>query len=114
VACHRRTLGMPLGEPREVSLREELPRRAQEWAAMVAKYGLSSSPDIVELVGYNSLVYIDNMMRGAPAGQPMPALNSTVAVRQAGFGACIDTEDMFVELLQRLQARRVIPPAGSS
>jgi nucleoside-diphosphate-sugar epimerase len=109
-----RTLGMPLGAPREVSLLEELPRRRQEWAAIVAKYGLSSSPDVMELVGYNSLVYADNLMRGAPAAQPVPALNSTVAVRHAGFGACIDTEDMFVELLQRLEAKRVIPPAGIS
>lgn len=54
-----RTLGMPLGEPRAVSLLEELSRRRREWAAMVAKYGLSSSPDVMELVGYNSLVYTD-------------------------------------------------------
>jgi hypothetical protein len=31
-------------------------------------------------------------------------------VRQAGFAACTDTEDMFRALLRRLVDERVIPP----
>jgi hypothetical protein len=39
-----------------------------------------------------------------------PFVNSTIAARQAGFGDCIDTEDMFVDLLRRMAASRQIPP----
>ena len=38
------------------------------------------------------------------------AIVPTAAERQAGFGACIDTEAMFRKWLGRLAERRVIPP----
>jgi hypothetical protein len=34
---------------------------------------------------------------------------STIKIRQAGFNDCVDTEDMFVELLGELQKRRILP-----
>jgi hypothetical protein len=34
---------------------------------------------------------------------------STIKARKAGFQECIDTEEMFVELIQEMQARRYLP-----
>jgi hypothetical protein len=102
------TLGMEPGEQRPVSLAEELPRRDAEWAAIVDRYGLEAPRSILDFVGYNSLVYTDLMM-SAGGRWPVPIVNSTIKARQAGFGECVDTEDMFRNLFRRLQERRVIP-----
>jgi hypothetical protein len=37
-------------------------------------------------------------------------VSSTITLRQAGFGDCLDTGDRFLELFDRLAAGRVIPP----
>jgi hypothetical protein len=47
---------------------------------------------------------------GAFGRRPLPALLSTVKIRQAGFGDCIDTEDMFREWFAILQQRKLLPP----
>lgn len=41
---------------------------------------------------------------------PPPILVSTVKIRQAGFHDCLDTEDMFRNLIARYQALGWIPP----
>jgi nucleoside-diphosphate-sugar epimerase len=105
-------LGMAVGPPVPMSFAEDLPRRDAEWAALVARHGLAAAPSITDFVGHNSLVYADWMVagsrvRGTAAG---PALNSTIAVRRAGFHDCMDTEDMFRGWFRRLQERGVLPP----
>jgi nucleoside-diphosphate-sugar epimerase len=105
------TLGMEPGEHRPVTLAEELPKRSGEWAAIVDRYGLAAPREILDFVGYNSLVYTDVMLGGAPARGPVPALNSTIKIRQAGFHECIDSEDMFRKWFARLAEKRLIPPA---
>jgi nucleoside-diphosphate-sugar epimerase len=100
-------LGMEPGEHRPMSLATDLPRRNDEWARLVAAHDLQAPPTIEDFVGANSLVYADVMLADHPAD---PILNSTIAVRQAGFAACTDTEDMFRALLRRLVDERVIPP----
>lgn len=104
------TLGMEAGEARQVSLVEEMPKRGAEWAALVEQHGLTSPADLVEYCGYNSLVYADTVL-GAPNRPPLPILNSTIAVRQAGFTECMDTEDMFRKWFARLQETHAIPRA---
>src|SRR5215203_3444163 len=87
-------MGMEVGVHRPMSLTEDLPRRDQAWAALVDRYHLHAPRRLLDFVGYNSLVYTDNMLSGA--SEPlMPILNSTISVRQAGFHECMDTEDMF-------------------
>ena len=39
-----------------------------------------------------------------------PALVSTIKLRQAGFGGCIDTDDMFRKWFARFRERRLLPP----
>jgi nucleoside-diphosphate-sugar epimerase len=103
------TFGMALGDHRPTTLQEELPASQAQWAALVDRYALRSPTSILDFVGYNSLVYADQLLGGqdSPVG---PVLNSTIAVRQAGFHECMDTEDMFRKWFQRLQQERLLPP----
>ncbi|MGD9932107.1 MAG: NAD-dependent epimerase/dehydratase family protein [Dehalococcoidia bacterium] len=103
------TLGMETGESRPTILAEELPRWGEEWKAIVRKYDLLAAPDVLEFVGYNSAVYTDGML-GSRLASPVPALNSTIKARQAGFHDCMDTEDMFRKWFRHLQVARMIPP----
>jgi nucleoside-diphosphate-sugar epimerase len=102
------TLGMEAGEHRPASLLEELPAKQPQWAALVDRYALRCPTSIVDFVGYNSLVYADQLLAGhdSPVG---PVLNSTIAVRQAGFQECMDTEQMFRKWFERLQQERLLP-----
>jgi len=100
--------GMEGGEPRPISLAEELPKRRGEWAELVASYELTAPADLLDFVGENSLVYTDMLLAGA-AHASNPILNSTIAVRQAGFHDCIDTEDMFRKWVRKFRAKRLVP-----
>lgn len=104
------SLGMRPGERKPLSLAEELPKREAEWAALVAKYHLAAPSNLLDFVGLNSLVYTDMVLTSA-SRQPVPALNSTIKARLAGFPDCVDTEDMFVAQFRRLQEKRFIPTA---
>ncbi len=101
-------LGMAPGEHHPFSFARDLPNRAGEWRNLVAKYGLRAPADLLDFVGHNSLVYTDMLMTPSPrAGTPI--LNSTIKGRQAGFSACMDTEDMFRKWLAKLQTENIIP-----
>jgi hypothetical protein len=99
--------GTTPGERRPMSFVHDLPRRDDEWAALVARHGLDVPSSIVELVGENCLVYADMVMSDSRTG---PFFNSTIAARQAGFADCTDTEDMFVAQLHHLAALGTVPP----
>jgi nucleoside-diphosphate-sugar epimerase len=101
------TFGVAVGEHRPMSFAGDLPRRDEEWAELVARHGLRAPATIEGLVGANSLVYADVVMAQPPAG---PILNSTIAVRRAGFADCVDTADMFVAQLRAMAAMGAIPP----
>jgi nucleoside-diphosphate-sugar epimerase len=102
------TFGMEVGTHRPTRLLEELPARQTQWAALVDRDGLRAPSNVVDFVGHNSLVYADQLLSGHdPADGPL--LNSTIAVRQAGFGECMDTEVMFRKWFQRLQELRLLP-----
>jgi nucleoside-diphosphate-sugar epimerase len=102
--------GMEAGGPLPISFAEWMPRQAPAWSRLVARHHLDAPSDILEFVGENSLVYADMLLREPPAPRP-PLLNSTVKIRQAGFGECIDTQDMFVEWFTRLQESGILPAA---
>lgn len=104
------TMGMEPGESRPVRLAEFLPASQERWSALVRKHGLRAPEQILDFVGYNSLIYTDMLLAGAPAPSN-PLLNSTIAARQAGFHDCTDSEDMFRKWFARLQEGRVIPAA---
>ncbi len=105
------TMGMDVGGNLYVSLAEYLPAQQDRWSALVRRHALRAPEQILEFVGYNSLVYTDMLLGGAPAPSN-PLLNSTIAARQAGFHDCMDSEDMFRKWFAKLQDEQVIPSAN--
>ena len=101
-------LGMEVGEDRPMSLAEEMPRRSGEWAAIVDRYELRAPHALDDFVG-QSYVYADLLLGFGRTAVPLPQLVSTIKLRQAGFGECLDSEDDLVEWFARLQARRLLP-----
>lgn len=100
-------LGVEPGEPEPQSMAGTL--RAQEglWARIVERHGLRPVT-LAALLG-ESHHYADFCFAYGAKRPPAPALVSTIKLRQAGFHDCIDTEDMFRELIASLQAKNIIP-----
>ena len=102
-------LGVETGPDEPVSMVDYLKTRVDAWRAIAERYALVE-PDLLKLVG-KSHEYTDFCMATGAQRTPPPALVSTIKIRQAGFGDCIDTEDMFRALTARLIDKRVLPPA---
>ena len=102
-----RSLGLEpaFGEP--VRLSEFLTAHAGVWDRIVAKHGLEAPP-IADLVG-QSHHYADLMFAWGVTRPLAPSLVSTIKLRQAGFGDCIDTQAMFAKWFARLRERKVLP-----
>jgi hypothetical protein len=66
---------------------------------------------LADLLG-QSHFYADFCMATGATRPPLPALVSTIKLRQAGFCDCIDTEDMFRDLIASMMERRLLPPPG--
>jgi hypothetical protein len=90
-----------------LSLAAFLPAHAGVWDRIVDQRGLRPIA-MTQLLG-QSHHYADLLFSyGAP--QPLPSiLVSTIKLRQAGFGECVDTEAMFRKWLGRLVERGVLP-----
>lgn len=102
-------LAPSFGEP--FSLVDFLNANEAIWDQVVAKHGLRpiALPDLLgESHHYADLLFGTNAPDDAARA---PVLVSTIKLRRAGFGACIDTEDMFAKWLIRLAERKIIPPA---
>ena len=100
--------GMAVGAPAPMSLAEEMPRRQAQWSAIHRRHGLRSPESLRDFVGL-SFQYADRNFGFGTTEAAMPALVSTVKLRQAGFQDCVDTEEMFVRLIRRYQALRWLP-----
>jgi nucleoside-diphosphate-sugar epimerase len=101
-------LGMEPGENRPLRLAVEMPKRALEWADIVDKHRLRSPRSMAEFVG-DSFIYADALFGYGRQTPRFPQLVSTIKIRQAGFGDCIDTEDMFAKWFGRLQSGGWLP-----
>ena len=100
--------GLLPGEAAPQHLQEALPKQSARWDTLVAEHDLRC-PGLCDFAG-DSLIYADLFFNaGNSVPSPSPLLSS-VKLRQAGFAECIDSEDMFVEWLERLQQMRVLPP----
>ena len=103
-------LGLPQGADTPLRLAEWLPARADSWNAAVERFGLRRV-SLANLLG-QSHIYADFVMASGATREPKPVLVSTIKLRQAGFGDCVDTEQMFRELIAAMIEKRLAPPAN--
>lgn len=103
-------LGMVTGEHRPRALAPWLTQQADRFAQIQERLDLVRQP-LASMLG-ESHHYADALLAPQRTSPAPPALVSTVALRQAGFGECCDTRQMFASALARLQAARVLPPAS--
>lgn len=101
-------LGVTPGPDERRSIARFLPANEAAWQRVVGRHGLQAMP-LAALLG-ESHHYADFCFGYHARETPPPVLVSTIRLREAGFGDCIDTERMFVEGFARLQQRRVLPP----
>ncbi|MFO1133947.1 MAG: NAD-dependent epimerase/dehydratase family protein [Rhodoblastus sp.] len=104
-------LSIPAGEPEALRLAGYLQERAHIWRSIAKRNGLVE-PDIEKLLG-RSAEYADYCMASLTDRPAPPALVSTIKIRQAGFGDCIDTEDMFRDLFAAMIDKRILPSLRS-
>jgi nucleoside-diphosphate-sugar epimerase len=100
--------GMDVGETRTQRLADVMPPRSQEWTEIVDRFGLRAPRDMDAFVG-GSWFYADMLFGTIGRPRPLPALLSTVKIRNAGFVECVDTEDMLCDWLLRFQERGLLP-----
>ena len=89
-------------------LQDTLPGQSAVWDRLVVEHNLLA-PNLRDFAG-DSLIYAD-LFFNAGGTSPMPSpLLSSIKLRKAGFAECIDSEQMLVEWLNRLQEQHVLPP----
>lgn len=101
-------LGMQAGEPRKLFLDSLLSEDPDLWPRVVDHFGLAAPRDLRAFVG-QSLSYCDFQMATARETSPPPVIVSGVAIRQAGFTDCIDTEDMLRKWFHRYREQGLLP-----
>jgi nucleoside-diphosphate-sugar epimerase len=92
---------MPIAPPVPIPLTTYMADKGPLWDAMARRYGLQPIP-YAKLVSWPFGDFIFN--------SGFDNISSTIKARQAGFHACIDTEDMFRSFFSHLREERVIPP----
>lgn len=97
--------GVDVGHPLTSPLADAMSDKQHVWERLVDRYGLRPTPwqDLVSWA-FGQFIWTSGYDN----------VSSTIKIRQAGFADCYDSEDRYVELLERLRADRVIPPAGAT
>jgi len=95
---------MEYAAPNPFSLARIMPQNEKIWDRIVERHGLvrNSYRDVV-----TSWQFADYLL--GYGQRPNPHHVSTIKIRKAGFHECVDTEEMFLELLSELQNRRILP-----
>lgn len=99
--------GVEAGLDEPTRLAPWLLERAALWDAVVAREGLKPI-GLTDFLG-ESHHYADILLRRDAEAIGRPTLLSTIKLRQAGFGACRDSEDSLRRWVRELQARRLLP-----
>ena len=100
-----RHFGMEVGLPHPMSLAAIMPAQAETWNAIVGRHDLLA-PGLDALVG-GAWQFADFAFSRTHS---TASLLSTIKIRTAGFGDCIDTEASLLGELRKLQAARILPP----
>jgi len=98
--------GMPLGEPAQIRLRDEMPKHAALWRRIAEREGLRVA-DLEALVGLSWQYSEATWASRRPF--PVPPLVSTIKLRQFGFGDCIDSEECIVQHLDAMRNQGYLP-----
>jgi len=105
-------LGVEPGPDEPRSLGAWMPEQADAWARIAGRHGLRE-PRLAALMG-ESHHYADLCFNHGADAPPDPRFVSTIKIRQAGFGACFDTEDTLRFWIGALQRRRLLPQPAAS
>jgi nucleoside-diphosphate-sugar epimerase len=92
--------GIETAAPQPMSLREQMADKAHTWDRIVAEHGLLP----LTLDRAVSWPFVDDWF-----GNGGDMVQSTIKIRQAGFGGCIDTHQSFIENFDSLRALNFIP-----
>ncbi len=101
------SLNISPGPDDQIQLSAWLPKQSKIWESIVDKYDLKKNK-LSEMLG-ESHYYADFCFGHGVAENIKAALVSTIKLRQAGFHECIDTEEMFKELFNEFQERKILP-----
>ncbi len=101
-----RAFAMPVGLPHPMPLARVMPGHAAAWDRIVARHGLQAHP-LDGLIG-GSWQFADFAFSRTHS---TASLLSTIKIRQAGFGDCIDTEASLAAWLGALQDQSILPRA---
>ncbi len=95
-----RFFDMDLAPPRQIALARFMADKGGVWQRMVQRHGLvPHSFEQLAAWPFGDFVF----------GSDYDIVSDTGKVRRAGFGECMDTEQMFLDLFGRLRGARVIP-----
>jgi hypothetical protein len=84
----------------DVRLEKVMADKGPLWRDIVARHGLRAI-ELEQLVTWSFGDYVFHT--------DWDVMASTTKARQFGFADCLDTEDMFIEILTQMQDRRFIP-----
>jgi nucleoside-diphosphate-sugar epimerase len=92
--------GIEAGPVNTVRLAQAMAEKAPVWETIIRKHGLKPIPyERAALWSYGDFNF----------GRGYDIMSSTLKLRQAGFGDCIDTGRMLLEHLRHFRRERVIP-----
>ena len=91
---------MPAGEVATQALTQTMPLLSEEWLQLVSQFKLQ--PHAMDAIAH--WPFADYILRTG-----WDVMASTLKIRQAGFGDCLDTEQMYLDHLSTLQSLRVLP-----
>lgn len=91
---------MPTAEPAPQQLQQSMQGMSDAWEKLVQSHQLRS----YALDDICDWTFADYILK-----TEWDVMASTIKIREAGFHACMDTETMYLRLLNELQAARVIP-----
>jgi hypothetical protein len=95
---------MPAAAANPLSLARTMPQNEEVWDRIVAKHDLEPIAYADFVRSWQFADYLFGHGRG-----PEPLHVSTIKIRKAGFHECVDSEEMFLDLLRQLQQRRMLP-----
>jgi len=95
---------MPYEPPHAMSLARVMSGKGDVWKRIVHQHDLQPN-ELTDLVP--AWDFPDFSLRYATA--PYPNFMSAIKIRQAGFAECMDTEDMYIEILRKFRRSKILP-----